>query len=355
MIILNYTLGVYPAYNGTVAKLSQYDSDFTLVFTLTNDYGEFVLESGTTAQIRGTKADGNGYSANCAIDIAAQTVTVTGDEQLTAAAGDNTFEIRLIKDGKILNTVNFIIWVERAALDAGTITSESVLLDLTAIIESADAARQAATDAAASAAEAATSAATLRLDPTLTKSGESADAKVVGDALVSGLAARYDSASPYAVGDYFLKDNILFRVTKAIPAGGAVTVGTNVNIVPLSSAIRETRAEVDALNSNLAAVYSGTVSFMAIDPIVPNNSRGIGAWLDAKVHAQISTFSTGSVHSAAGVNDSVAYGALFFKASDSYYAGIIWGYHNNARNTAWYFKHSNGTYILRPLAKPISV
>lgn len=259
MIILNYTLGVYPAYNGTVAKLSQYDSDFTLVFTLTNDYGEFVLESGTTAQIRGTKADGNGYSANCAIDIAAQTVTVTGDEQLTAAAGDNTFEIRLIKDGKILNTVNFIIWVERAALDAGTITSESVLLDLTAIIESADAARQAATDAAASAEEAATSAATLKLDSTLTKSGESADAKVVGDALVSGLAARYDSASPYEVGDYFLKDNILFRVTKAIPAGGAVTVGTNVNIVPLSSAIRETRAEVDALNSKWQnSIASGT-------------------------------------------------------------------------------------------------
>ena len=249
MITLNYTLGVYPAYNGTVAKLSQYDSDFTLVFTLTNDYGDFVLESGTTAQIRGTKADGNGYSAECAIDIEAQTVTVTGDEQLTAAAGDNTFEIRLIKDGKILNTVNFIIWVERAALDAGTITSESVLLDLTAIIESAETARQAATDAAASADEAAASAATLRLDPTLTKSGESADAKVVGDALASGLAARYDSASPYAVGDYFLKDNILYHVTKAIPAGGAVTVGTNVELVPLGNAIKTTREEVDALNS----------------------------------------------------------------------------------------------------------
>jgi len=256
MITLNYTLGVYPAYNGTVAKLSQYSNDFTLVFTLVNDYGDFVLESGTTAQIRGTKADGNGYSANCTIDIEAQTVTVTGDEQITAAAGDNTFEIRLIKGGKILNTVNFTIWVERAALDAGTITSDSVLLELNAIIEGAQTATQAAASAAESAAEAATSAATLRLDPTLTQSGESADAKVVGDALASGLAARYNSASPYAVGDYMLKDNVLYHVTRAIPAGGDVRVGTNVEIAPLGNA-------VTALNSNTwkkePSTYTGNV------------------------------------------------------------------------------------------------
>lgn len=276
MITLNYTLGVYPAYNGTVAKLSQYSNDFTLVFTLVNDYGDFVLEDGTTAQIRGTKADGNGYSANCTIDIEAQTVTVTGDEQITAAAGDNTFEIRLIKGGKILNTVNFTIWVERAALDAGTITSDSVLLELNAIIEGAQTATEAAASASASAEEAATSAATLRLDQTLTQSGESADAKVVGDALASGLAARYDSASPYAVGDYMLKDNVLYHVTSAIPAGGAVTVGTNVEIAPLGNA-------VTALNSNFASTslsrFLANSSGVTIN--FPTNYRGILFTIDS--------------------------------------------------------------------------
>ena len=111
-----------------------------------------------------------------------------------------------------------------------------------------------------------------------------------------------------------------------------------------------TRAEMDALSE----IYTGTTNFTSIDPIQPNNARGLGAWLDAKVHAQISTFSTGEVHLVAGANDSVAYGASFYKASDSYYAGIVWSYHNNARNTAWYFKYSNGTYKLRPLAKPIA-
>lgn len=276
MITLNYTLGVYPAYNGTVAKLSQYSNDFTLIFTLTNDYGDFVLEDGTTAQIRGTKADGNGYSANCTIDIEAQTVTVTGDEQITAAAGDNTFEIRLIKGGKILNTVNFTIWVERAALDAGTITSDSVLLELNAIIEGAQTATEAAASASESAAEAATSAATLRLDPTLTQSGESADAKVVGDALASGLAARYDSASPYAVGDYMLKDNVLYHVTRAIPAGGDVTVGTNVEIAPLGNA-------VTALNSKIAVNVTAAANVV----IDVNKSYKVGKmlFLSVKGHA----------------------------------------------------------------------
>ena len=279
MITLNYTLGVYPAYNGTVAKLSQYSNDFTLVFTLVNDYGDFVLEDGTTAQIRGTKADGNGYSANCTIDIEAQTVTVTGDEQITAAAGDNTFEIRLIKNEKILNTVNFTIWVERAALDAGTITSDSVLLELNAIIEGAQTAAEAAASAAESAEEAATSAATLRLDPTLTQSGESADAKVVGDALASGLAARYDSASPYAVGDYMLKDNVLYRVTQAIPAGGAVTVGTNVEIAPLGNAVTALNSKQSDTAGFHNGIYRGkNITSYLSDGTLWNRIKGTGGY-----------------------------------------------------------------------------
>ena len=247
MLALSYNLGIYPVVNGTVARLSQYDSDFTITFALYTAYGTFTLESGTTAYIRGTKADGNGYSASCTLDVANKTVTVTGDEQITAAAGDNTFEIRLVKDDKILNTANFTIWVERAALDMGTITSESILYDLEAIVDSVSTATQAAEDAAASAEAAATSAATLELDDTLTQSGESADAKVVGDALRSGLAPAYDSSSPYAAGDYFLKDNILYHATAAIAAGATITVGTNVEIVPLGNAVA-------AINNNTTPV-----------------------------------------------------------------------------------------------------
>lgn len=128
-----------------VIHLSQYDSDFTLVFNLYASAGAFTMPTGTTAEIRGTKRDGNGYDA--AASVSGNTVTVTGDVQMTAVAGQNMFEIATYYNNKRLNTINFILDVERAALDADTITSESVLRELDAIIAGAATATQAAEDA----------------------------------------------------------------------------------------------------------------------------------------------------------------------------------------------------------------
>lgn len=121
-----------------VIKLSQYDSDFTLVFNLYASNGVFDLQSGTTAEIRGTKTDGNGYSADVTVDVNARTVTVTGDQQMTAAAGRNIYEIVLKKGDKELNTVNFILYAERAALDKDTLPSGSVIRELVNVIDRTD-------------------------------------------------------------------------------------------------------------------------------------------------------------------------------------------------------------------------
>lgn len=149
MITLTQKLNVVSIGVPPIIHLSQYDSDFSLVFELYASTGDFTLPSGTTAEIRGTKADGNGYDADAT--VSGTTITVTGDEQMTAAAGCNVFEIALYKSGKRLNTINFILQVEHAALDADTITSESVLKELNAIIEGAATATQAAQDADAAA------------------------------------------------------------------------------------------------------------------------------------------------------------------------------------------------------------
>lgn len=166
-----------------VIHLSQYDSDFTLVFNLYASNGAFTMPTGTTAEIRGTKKDGNGYDK--AATVSGNTVTVTGDEQMTAAAGCNVFEIALYKSGKRLNTINFILQVERAALDADTITSESVLRELDAIIAGAATATQAAETATQAAERAESAALTLTIDTTLTQAGQAADAKTTGDEIVS--------------------------------------------------------------------------------------------------------------------------------------------------------------------------
>lgn len=179
MLTIERSLNIYAAGIPQIISLSQYDDDFQLVFTLYTSEGEFTIPSGTTAEVMGTKVDGNGYSASAS--ISGSTVTVTGNKQMTACAGRNVYEIVLTKSGKRLATVNFILKVERAALDADTIQSETVLKELNAIIDSAETSTQAAAEAAASAAAAAESARTLTIDQTLTQNGQAADAKAVGD------------------------------------------------------------------------------------------------------------------------------------------------------------------------------
>ena len=137
-IILPYSLDMVPGGQKTVVRLNQYDEDFTLVFDLYASRGTFTIEEGTTAKIRGTKSDGNGYSVDCTLDVETGKVTVEGDVQITAAAEKGQFELTLYKDGKELNTANFTIWVEHAALDQNTVASDSKVAELYAIYGQAD-------------------------------------------------------------------------------------------------------------------------------------------------------------------------------------------------------------------------
>ena len=115
--------------------LKQYDSDFTLVFNLISRAGTFEIQSGTTAEIRGTKRDGHGFSADCT--LSGSTVTVAGHQQMTAAAGIAAFELVLKKGDKELNTATFLIHVERSALDKDTI-SNSKIRELINVIDRTD-------------------------------------------------------------------------------------------------------------------------------------------------------------------------------------------------------------------------
>jgi len=131
-IPINITHGDYPP----IVYLSQYDSSFTLYFDLYATGGDLVIASGTTATIRGTKTDGNGYSASATLNE--NRVAVIGDQQMTAVPGDNIFEIVLTKDDKELSSSNFIIHVERAALDKDTIVSQSKIRELVNVIDKTD-------------------------------------------------------------------------------------------------------------------------------------------------------------------------------------------------------------------------
>jgi len=166
MITYTNRLNMTPGRVPLVIHVSQYDSDFSLVFNLYSSDGTFTIESGTTAMIRGTKTDGNAYDADATIDINNQTVTVAGHVQMTAAKGMNVYELVLQKSGKDLATANFILAVERAAMDADTIASESILKEINALIDGASTATEAAARAETAAESVSASAAQIETNKT---------------------------------------------------------------------------------------------------------------------------------------------------------------------------------------------
>ena len=91
-------------------NLNQNDGDFRLQATLFSDLGEFTVESGTTASLRGTKPDGTAYTK--AASLSGKTVTVQGDNVLTAVPGIGVFEICLTHIGKELYSENFHARIE---------------------------------------------------------------------------------------------------------------------------------------------------------------------------------------------------------------------------------------------------
>ena len=133
MITTQTELDVSPGGIAPVIHVSQYDTGSrTLLFNLIATAGDLILPGGTKAEIRGTKPDGD----------------VT--EQMTAAAGKAVCEIVLYTgtparedaeasaDFMQLATANFILYVERAALDKDTLKSGSEIRQLVNVIDRTD-------------------------------------------------------------------------------------------------------------------------------------------------------------------------------------------------------------------------
>lgn len=145
MLTRTFDLDMVPGKIPLIIHLSQYDSDVTLFFQLYTSQGVLSIpNSGVTATIRGTKGDGNGISADATFEFidSIPTVTVQVTKQMTAIAGTNTFELVLkATSGNLeydLPSANFILYVERAALDYDTLESKSEIMEIQEILADAD-------------------------------------------------------------------------------------------------------------------------------------------------------------------------------------------------------------------------
>lgn len=154
MITNSYKLDITPGRSvAPVIFVSQYDTKSRVMqFTLVGDGGTIAYGSNVSAAVRGTKPDGMGfdYAASVSIDDSIADVTVTLTEQMTAVAGRVPCEIYLYKgnpatpttpasnDFEQLATANFILHVERAALDKDTLKSDSEIRQLIDVVDRTD-------------------------------------------------------------------------------------------------------------------------------------------------------------------------------------------------------------------------
>lgn len=191
-------LNLIPGGIPPIVHVSQYDVGRPLSFVLYDGLSAATIESGTTIKIRGTKADGHGVEYACT--YSGNVVSASTTQQMTAAPGSMTCELRLTKNNAVIGTANFILEVEESALRDGTDLSGSELpfledLGRTYAAQSAASATAAATsanNAANSATAAANSAATAE---TRVNSAVSNARTMLNNAVADATASATSSAA----------------------------------------------------------------------------------------------------------------------------------------------------------------
>lgn len=151
------TLNVCPGSIKQIVNVSQYDNDGgALVVTMMEDTQAFNIPAGANCVLIGTKPDGYGFSYG----YAGPSSGFTGDtnvvrfnitQQMTAVDGPVDCEVRVSLNSRVIGTGNFILMVEKGALNESTVISDS---DIPYIVN----AQRYAQEAEGSAAEAAESA-----------------------------------------------------------------------------------------------------------------------------------------------------------------------------------------------------
>lgn len=109
-----------------VIMINETDKGYQKEFLIYNGNEPYNVPANVSATIRGTKRDGLGVTEAATVTAGSNVVRITVTEQMTAVPGKNIFELVFVNtNGLRVATINFIMLVERSALNADTVISES--------------------------------------------------------------------------------------------------------------------------------------------------------------------------------------------------------------------------------------
>lgn len=150
IVTQSYDLDMIPGDVPLIVPVKQYDNTSRQIqFTLYSGSNAFILQSTASVRCDGTKPDGNGFSETCSYSGNVVTLVVT--QQMAAVSGNVPCQLTITDSGGVIGTATFILFVWPAALNSGTVVSDS---DVAAIIAQAQAAANSAAEAASAANEA---------------------------------------------------------------------------------------------------------------------------------------------------------------------------------------------------------
>ena len=122
----NLKLNLVPGGSLPVLHASQYDSGYDVHFTLYSGGSIFEIPDDVSIRFEMTKRDNFGYSTGVEKSNLIGQCYLWMQEQMTAVTGNQTCELVLTNTaGRRIGTANFILCVERAALDKDTVISQS--------------------------------------------------------------------------------------------------------------------------------------------------------------------------------------------------------------------------------------
>ena len=140
MITQTLKLNLIPGQVLPRINASQYDAGTrTLQMLLYNGDQAFNISSGMSGFVQGTKPDRTGFQYSATVTEGSNVVTLVVTQQMTAVSGEVTCELVITDGDDRIATVNFILYVEPAALADDTVISET---DLPLIEEAAELAQR---------------------------------------------------------------------------------------------------------------------------------------------------------------------------------------------------------------------
>lgn len=243
-------INIIPGGTTAVIHVSQNDVGRTIEFNV-QDRTEWFDLAGATVKIQGTKPSGLGYSLEGT--ISGHTATFVTNKQMTDEHGSIASELKITRGDMVIGSGNFILSVERDPHPDSTTDGsvEELIPQITILVERVEAAAESvlgitvetetlpAGTQATYAYDEATNTATFGIPQGEAGAGS---AGVVADA--------YSASQTYAVGDYVIHNNKLYRCTTAITTAESFTASHWTQIV-LSDEASDSKIEI---NKNSVAI-----------------------------------------------------------------------------------------------------